>query len=313
MYLRKIILLLSMFIVLPISAEIKTEVFYDSTYLRVGEVLHYQLDVYLPPRLKVVGLQTNSYKVDINISIKTNLKRNIFSASGSIQNFEIENFFFPGFVIKLRSATKSNASFTLGKHYFHVLKPKVDLSKKPLIRKVKAPFELPTGFPWGWFILIFSLAGLLLALYLLKKKKDREKLIPGFESKKDAYLIVLERLATIKVLPFGNHLEMQAFYFLLTETLKIYLTRRTTFHFLEATTGEIANLIKDISWVDVDLVEGLLGKLQDADFVKFAKYTPPVEDAESFFSYIENVLADLEASFRSSLVIAEQEGVSHGV
>lgn len=313
MFFRKIIFLPFLFFALPISAEIKTEVFYDSTYLQVGEVLHYNLQVILPAQAKVISWETNSYKADINLSIKTNLRGRLFSAYGSIQNFEIKDFFFPGFKLKIGLTQGSNYSFVLGQHSFHVLKPKIDLRKKPLIREAKSPFDLPSSFPWILLLLIVAIIGFLITLYVLKKRKESRAMIPGFESKKDAYLIVLERLVKIRELPLVTHTDMQEFYFLLTETVKIYLTGRTGKHFLEATTGEIAHLISQIEWLEQDLAEGILEKMQDADFVKFAKYTPPVEEVDAFFFYIADALAKSEIEYKASISSLQKEEATDGV
>jgi len=313
MFFRKLIFLPLLLFISPVAAEIKTEVFYDSTYLKVGEVLHYKLQIILPSQLKVVSFETNSYKADINLSIKTNYRGNVFSVSGSVQNFEIEDFFFAGFKVKVVADQNKAHSFILGQHLFHVLKPKIDLQKKPLIREAKSPFELPAGFPWIWVILSSVVLGLIFILYILNKRKNSRAMIPGFESKKDAYLVVLERLVKIRERSLETHADLQEFYFLLTETVKIYLTGRTGEHFLEATTGEVRKLISNVSWLDSDLATGIFEKMQDADFVKFAKYRPPLEEADNFFFYIADALAKSEVGYKASLSNLQNEEDSNGV
>jgi hypothetical protein len=130
---------------------------------------------------------------------------------------------------------------------------------------------------WHW-LLIALLVILIIILYL--KNKNRPKPISEEpEVKIPAHIKALQTLNELKYQEAWQTDDHKSYYSKLTDTVREYLEDRFNILALEKTTAEIIQDLKhsDISTEDRAFLQQIL---QQADFVKFAKFKPQNEDGK---------------------------------
>ena len=138
----------------------------------------------------------------------------------------------------------------------------------------KAPFVW-TDFLWIlWVILgvalLLALIGLITYLIVNKKKKGYFFTPPVVLPAHVRAANELDKLKAEKIWQQGREKE---FYSKLTDILRRYIYEREGINAMEMTSGEILNIIRQISDVD-SVYDNLKQILSTADLVKFAKYKP---------------------------------------
>ena len=158
------------------------------------------------------------------------------------------------------------------------------------IRPIKGPVSF--DLRWFWNILIGVLAFLMAVLLVVKVvlRIRKQKLI-DLENRKPPHeraFLELERLRKKEFLEYGKTKE---FYSEFADILRRYLERRFEIETLELTTAEILEAFKKKEFDRMNL-EKMKDILENADLVKFAKFTPPraLEQrfSEALVSFVEN-------------------------
>jgi hypothetical protein len=80
--------------------------------------------------------------------------------------------------------------------------------------------------------------------------------------------------------------KFREYYFEGTEILRGYLAQRYAINALDLTTAELMEKLSAISAPNLDR-EGLRMWLEHADFVKYAKFEPPIEKAAGMLDFFE--------------------------
>lgn len=115
--------------------------------------------------------------------------------------------------------------------------------------------------------------------YLQRFLKRREKAVIIKEAPKKAHEIAYEFIDKIEREDLLSKREFKRYYSLISECIKGYIENRFRINAVEMTTREIANTIVDIE-IDNKTREMLERLLVKCDMVKFAKFTPELEDAK---------------------------------
>ncbi len=177
------------------------------------------------------------------------------------------------------------------------------------IKQLKEPYAFPHDrspyYFWGGLGLLFLLIVVGIWL-LLRKRKQAAQMVdmrPPWEK-------AFETLAFLKQKNLIAKGEFKQYYFELTETVRAYLGRMYETYVLEMTTEQFLD-----EFADVDLpgraYEDLKEFFTHADQVKFARFVPSEQRAESDFELvhqvIESVRADFERRQAESRVVAVAE------
>ena len=166
------------------------------------------------------------------------------------------------------------------------------------IYEVKYPFtERAIDFTkqyWHWFLII----ALLIVIFILYKKyinrPQEEYIAPKIII--PAHIKVLETLNKLKHEKGWENENRKKYYSQLTDAVRLYLEDRFKIQALEQTTTEI---IRDLKFADINNDDKVFLKqiLQQADFVKFAKYKPTDDDGlialNKSFDFVEKTKLDL--------------------
>lgn len=137
------------------------------------------------------------------------------------------------------------------------------------IRDVKPPIVVVAQIPvWFWLAvggLILLLAGLVWYVYRLRRRPSAELPPPPVN-----WLEELDRVGQLGLIERENY---RQYYSLLSAVLRRCLEAKTPVHAVERTTFEIGRDLRAQAFDD-QLVMAIEGFLNEADRVKFAKFTP---------------------------------------
>jgi len=167
--------------------------------------------------------------------------------------------------------------------YFKTVLPSEDAELKPL----KPNFSF-SGFPWALTIILLALiAAALFTYYTLKKRADNktEKTPVTFEPFKNPLIELEETLHYLKNeydLPLTK--DYKYFYSALSDSIRTYYENLYNIPALESTSRELFRYL-DAFGVDHEMIKQTRLVLNRSDMVKFAKYTPTLDDAWVCYQY----------------------------
>ena len=146
------------------------------------------------------------------------------------------------------------------------------------LRDIKTPLILP--FPYRklllWVIPPLLILGVLLTIYLRRRKRSLAGFIDISHPARPPYEVALERLNNLTVPEILEFEEANLFFVELTEIVRQYVEDSFDVIALELTTYEIIEELKDR--LSPELLSLLDSILSLADLVKFAKFIPPAEE-----------------------------------
>lgn len=160
----------------------------------------------------------------------------------------------------------------------------IDTTKQQ-IADIKQPMDTPLQWAEIKEIVFYSIAGaILLAIiiyFVIRYIKSRRAKIAARPAEPPHITAIreLERLHSEKLPQSGKYKE---YYSRLTDTLRNYIENRFGIQAMEMTTAQIVDAIKGVN--DEKLVAKLNELFSTSDLVKFAKWTPTVEDCEEAFN-----------------------------
>lgn len=136
------------------------------------------------------------------------------------------------------------------------------------LRDIKPPVEIPTGWAWvGWAVTLLVLT--VAAWWASRKWKHRPIVMPPTPVI-PPHVRARQRLADALTL-LGKPKE---FCVVVSETLRIYLEERFTFHAPDRTTEEFLAELRASDLLSLDQKLSLAQFLEKCDLVKFARYEP---------------------------------------
>lgn len=122
---------------------------------------------------------------------------------------------------------------------------------------------------------------LLLLIYLIKRIRDNKPIIRKVkvEPKLPPHVLAIQEIDRIKKEKSWLKEDPKVYYTDLTEVIRVYIGNRFGFNALEMTSGEIID--KLLEFKDKEAIKDLKFLFQTADLVKFAKYTPLMNENDS--------------------------------
>ena len=145
------------------------------------------------------------------------------------------------------------------------------------LRDVKVPVDYPESFLWFIMIGIFVFIGLgfFLRWYWGRKKEKVE----APEIQRSPWEIAFEMLNGLMAKKYLEDGKFPLFYAELSDIIRLYIENRFAIRAPEMTTEEFLNSIQNAQVLTDQHRSALKNFLQAADMVKFAKYTPGVDEA----------------------------------
>jgi len=155
------------------------------------------------------------------------------------------------------------------------------------LKDIKPPVSLHLGF-WDIAIPILIIAIIIFVIILITRSRKGLALIP--EKKKKilpAHVIALKKIEQLKLMDYISKGDIKRYYVEVSWISREYLENRYHKPFLEMTGFEIRQSLKDLN-VDKRIETNTI--LQECDRVKFAKYIPPIQDAEKILNELFDVI-----------------------
>ncbi len=149
---------------------------------------------------------------------------------------------------------------------------------RPLKKQMTYPVTFSEVYPWVLLALLFIVAVYLVYRYVKYRKENRDFF--GKPIVKDPpHIIALRELESIRNQKLWQNGKDKQYYTAITDTLREYIDSRYGVNAMEKTSAEIIDSLKD-KQIDKDAFEQLDELFQSSDLVKFAKFSPSVEQNE---------------------------------
>ncbi|MBN2018216.1 MAG: hypothetical protein JW794_08845 [Candidatus Cloacimonetes bacterium] len=155
------------------------------------------------------------------------------------------------------------------------------------LKDIKPPVSLNLKF-WDIALPILIIAVIILAIIFITRRKKGLAILP--EKKKKvlpAHVIALKKIEQLKLADYIGKGDIKRFYVEISWICREYLENRFHMPFLEMTGYEIRQSLKEIG-LEKRLETNAV--LQECDKVKFAKYIPPIEDAQKILEDLVDII-----------------------
>jgi hypothetical protein len=199
----------------------------------------------------------------------------------TITSFDSGHWVIPSFILGDKAVTDSIPMDVVFSDFnpeqdYHDIKDIIEVEPKKEERKW-----------WIWYAIGGgALVLILLITYLLRKKKPVPVTVAA---PADPYADALSQLELVR----SQKPETKQYYSRLIDIFRVYLEKRKGIHSLQKTTDDLVVQLKSIP-LEKEQFEKLSQSLRLADFVKFAKYAPSVEDDRNTFEIIKKTIGDIE-------------------
>jgi len=148
--------------------------------------------------------------------------------------------------------------------------------------KPQASLPLPTLWPWVVGGLLVALVVALAGGWLLRRWWSRRKLtLANTPDNRLPHEVAFDELAQIEGLNLPPQQRFKEHYTLISDVLRQYIEKSFQIPTLDRTTGEIRRSLK-LAPFSQDNKRLLIGLLNEADLVKFAKVNPATSQAEDY-------------------------------
>ena len=280
------------------AAQSKVSASVDSTTIKIGEQIKYQIEVETNPEDLVVFPEGETFSP---LEMVESLEADTLQENGNyrlLKEYFLTQFDSGKYVIPSQEVIIKNSSFFTDSIPVEVNDVVVDTTKQKLY-PIKPSVEVKKGFrlpEWIlWLLGILLVAGLVAYLVIRKKKKEaKEYELPPYE----------DAMAELKKLDEAHYLErreIKEYYSQLSFAVRKYLDRKIYDHGLERTTNElILYLEEQKSQGKLNLTDETIRDferiLKRADLAKFARSKPDVITAKEDRSKTQHVIDDLRAS-----------------
>jgi len=281
-----------LFSLLPISSLLATGVTVEWATSRVETGSHVGFVVHLPKNavLDQVSVSIRQTNADWELAGEKESALTVSgkSITGRIQCFAVEDGMFPG----LRIGWVENGRkqfFSSPPVWFFVAAPVTDLSAQPPVRGLRGPVS--AGLPWLLIFGIFLVLVLLGWTWFIVRKRKKGFVLPDANQIADPWELASRRIEILRENLPEDELAIKEHIFLLTETLKQYLSGRSGLHLVEQTSREVIASVREFAWAGNDMTDEIREWLERGDMAKFARQIPTPGELTG---YLESLAAWLE-------------------
>ena len=224
--------------------------------------------------------------------------------SGQVQCFAVTDSLFPGLVIRWTDSGQSRTLVT-PPVWFFVSAPETDLAAQPPVRGLRGP--VVDAFPWLLVLGLLILVALVVASLMIMRRRKRGLVLPGIEEIPDPWELARKRLEILRSNMPHDAEGIKEHIFLLSETLKQYLSGRSGLHLVEQTSEEVVRACRGLAWAGDAMSTELKAWLVRGDMAKFARQIPSYEEFETFSSQLETWLELAESGWKRCCLNGEAE------
>jgi len=272
----------------PVSIET------DTTTIKIGAQIQYKIGVNELNNVVFPKLQLDSLgKVEVIESLPVDTLKNSLEKKYLLTSFDSGQYVLPKQLVLI-----NNKQFFTDSLLVNVATVKVDTLKQKMfpiksIKKEPKTFDDYRYLLW-WILPILILLAVI--LYFIFRKKEKK------EAPKVYIAPIKEALLRLKELDEKQLLQqnkIKIYYSELTNIVRTYIEKDIHIPALESTTNELIETINDFNessklGLSKEIIKQLKEVLQSADFVKFAKSKPIIEEIKRDRTAVENILKNTQ-------------------
>jgi len=271
------------------SVDTKIDTFKtDLEHLQVGDRIYFEVSILLNEETGVHYVQQEPSEIFIILSYLSDMQQiddeiktdfHFISAlfDTGIQTIPPQEFIF----------SSLEDSVSVYSDSLQVLVHSILPADSVALKDIKPPVSLFLGF-WDITLPLLIIAVIIFIIILITRSKKGLALIP--EKKKKilpAHLIALKKIQLLKLQDCITKGDIKYYYVEVSWIGREYLENRYHKSFLEMTGYEIRLVLKNLN-VEKRMETNAI--LQECDRVKFAKYIPPIQDAEKILDKLVEVI-----------------------
>lgn len=292
---RLLALSFSLFLMLPIQAQVSVEATIDSIEIFIGQQVHVTVKATMKenskaefPVFKATEMITPGVEVLESKELGTHGRDDGFverSVVYTLTSFDDTLYYLPPFPVKIDGKKYESKSLAL-----KVLNVEVDTVH---VDNFFGPKDVQNNpFQWSDWSLVFWLSVSMLILislgyYLYLRLRDNKPIISAIRvvRKLLPHQKAMKEIETIKAEKLVQSENQKEYYTKLTDTLRKYIEERYGFNAMEMTSSEIIERLEKAISADTDNAAAMKAELQQlfstADLVKFAKYSTLVNENDA--------------------------------
>lgn len=265
----------------------------DTNNIRIGERLLYKITVDGVNEIVFPKLQ-NTGKVELVEEFKTDTLKNKLIKLYHLTSFDSGQYYIPKQQVLI-----NNKLFYTDSLLINVTTVAVDTTKQKMftIKPIaQEPYIFDDFKPYLWWLLLLLTIIAAGVFYYLRKKNivifERKPAVPPFEE-------ALQKLKLLDKKQLWQHQKTKQYYIELTEIVRAYIEKEWHIPALESTTDELHGFMLDFIEIkklpaNKDTAIRLHKLLQEADLVKFAKFTPVSSEIEMHRNEAEQLITELK-------------------
>jgi len=275
------------------DAAIKVKTSLDKKRVGIGDKLKYSITIVTSKDTEIEFPDTSSLFKDFSVkdsglTTRTFFRKKTLAQSYLLQTYTPGKYTLPKTAIRYRAKGQSQwQELGLSEYTVEVKSALEKAGSLVTLRDIKGPLEMSRRLDIFLVsgVLIF-LAILAFALAFLYRKKDTS----AVACKRLAHEIAYEQLQALKQKDLIRQGKIKEYYSEISDIIRRYLENRFLLKAPEMTTEEFLLYVRDYS----QLISGhktlLKEFLSACDLVKFAKYTPSVQEIEAIFVSAERFI-----------------------
>lgn len=276
------------------GVEIQTSI--NKAEIYIGDLVEYRLTIIYdstieltPPPLgaNLGAFDVKDYKPDIETKLDDGRikSENIFTLS----TFTTGDYVIPVIPISFTLPDGSQKVMYSESVPIKVLSLLLDTGDSLEIKPLKPQYEFKRDYTWyyiigGIILLVLLIVGIIIRRKMLKSKENAEP-----EDLRPAWEIAFEKLAFLKQNDYLTKSEFKSYYIELTEIVRHFHEKVYKKNFTDMTTEELLAGFKELD-LPGSLYEDTKNFFHHADLVKFAKYIPEKQRAESDYELIHTMI-----------------------
>jgi hypothetical protein len=274
------------FFSLNLFSQGKIEESFSKSIITIGDIIEFSLRIEIPKEAETGdipgGVLLSSFEIkDYDLkNWRVEGDKKILEQKYKVSTYTTGIYFVPPWIFsyKYKNETKKIEVPALPLYIMSLLKGEENL------RDIKKPFEIPYKFPYHFLLIpLLILICIVLFYYFKKRKKVEEKEIkillpPDVEA--------IKALMELKEKDYLKKEKDKEYYIELDDIFRVYLGRRFSKDTIDKTEFELINIIKELNFERKIYID-LKNFLEESSLVKYAKYKPKIEEAESHWDILK--------------------------
>lgn len=265
----------------------KVEENFSKGIITVGDLVDFYLRIEIPKEAEAAevpgGVLLSAFEIKDYITGKWEIEndKKVLKQSFKISTYTTGIYFVPPWVFsyKLKNELKKIEVPALPLYVMSLLKGEENL------RDIKGPYELPSKFPYYFFLIPVFFAILFLGIYCFKKRK--KKVETEMKSLLPPDLQAIKALNELKEKDYLKLEKEKEYYIELDDILRVYLNGRFSKDTIDKTEFELISILKELNF-ERALFISLKNFLEFSSLVKYAKKKANIIEGEEHWQLLKD-------------------------